>query len=257
MPRLVPFRLAAACALALVLVLTISGSASALPGTGNTPPRLRVVGKGGKALVETSVGTSGQVSIKTSPKANCLGKGTGGSGHAVKVKGATALGVLARASKSTPALKPLLLTDHFLSEFGLGLCGIGKSKSTSKLSWYLKVNHKNPNRGGESVKVHAGDQVLWALEPFPYPEELSLLAPFSAHPGVPFEVTVFSYNDKGKKKPAAGATVTGALLPTDASGHTMVTLTEASSLVATLGKDIPSNSATVAMCLANGACPTP
>jgi hypothetical protein len=253
MPRLVPFRLAAACALALILVLSIASSASAVTAT--SPHQLRVVGKGGKTLAETSVSTSGKVSIKTSPKANCLGRGTGGSGRAVKIKGATALGVLARASKSTPALKPLLLTDHFLSEFGLGLCRIGKSKSTSKLSWYLKVNHKNPNRGGEQVKVKPGDEVLWALEPFPYPEELSLLAPFSAHPGVPFEVTVFSYDDKGKKKPAAGATVTGALLPTDASGHTMVTLTAETTLVATLGKDIPSNGALVLMCQLNGACP--
>lgn len=256
MPRLISSRLAAACALALLFTLSIAGSAGALPGT-SQPPHLRVVGKGGKVLAETFIGTSGQVSIKTSPKANCLGKGTGGSGRAVKIKGPTALGVLAKASKSTSALKPLLLTDHFLSEFGLGLCGIGNSKSTRTLSWYLKVNHKNPQRGGEQVKVHAGDEVLWALEPFPYPEELSLVAPFSAHPGVPFEVTVFSYDDKGKKKPAAGVTVTGASGPTDASGHAVVTLTEEGSLVATRGKDIPSNSDRVAMCLPNGACPTP
>jgi hypothetical protein len=241
---------------ALLIALLTAGPASALVASSH-PPQLRVVGKGGKVLAETSVGTSGHVSIKTSPKANCLGKGTGGSGRAVKIKGATALGVLARASKSIPTLRPLLLTDHFLSEFGLGLCGIGNSKSTRTLSWYLKVNHKNPERGGEQVKVRPGDEVLWALEPFPYPEELSLVAPLSAHPGVPFEVTVFSYDDKGKKKPAAGATVTGALLPTDASGHTMVALTEDGSLVATRGKDIPSNSDRVAMCSPSGACPTP
>jgi len=254
MPRLVPFRLAAACALALILVLSVGGSATAVTAT-NPSPQLRVVGKGGKVLAETSVATSGKVSVKTSPKANCLGRGTGGSGRSVKVKGGTALGVLARASKSTAALKPLLLTDHFLSEFGLGLCGIGNSKATSKLSWYLKVNHKNPNRGGETVKVKPGDEVLWALEPFPYPEELSLVAPFSAHPGVPFEVTVYSYDDRGKKKPAAGATVTGASGPTDASGHAMVTLSAEATLVARLGKDIPSNGAFVLMCQPNGACP--
>lgn len=256
MPRLIPFRLAAACALALLFALSIAGSVSALPGT-NQPLHLRVVGKGGKVLAESSVGASGKVSIKTSPKANCLGKGTGGSGRAVKIKGATALGVLAKASKSTSALKPLLLTDHFLSEFGLGLCGIGHSKATSTLSWYLKVDHKNPQRGGEQVKVRPGDEVLWALEPFPYPEELSLVAPFSANPNVPFEVTVYSYDDKGKKKPAAGAIVTGASGPTDASGHAMVTLSEEATLTARLGKDIPSNNAVVAMCLPNGACPTP
>jgi hypothetical protein len=254
MPRLVPFRLAAACALALVLVLSIGGSATAVTAN-NHPPQLRVVGRGGKVLAETSPGTFGRVSIRTSPKANCLGRGTGGSGHAVKIKGATALGVLARASKSTPALKPLLLTDHFLSEFGLGLCGIGSSKATSKLSWYLKVNHENPNRGGEQVKVKPDDEVLWALEPFPYPEELSLVTPFSAHPGVPFEVTVYAYDDKGRKKPAAGATVTGASGPTDASGHAMVTLTEVTALVARRGKDIPSNGGTVLMCSPSGACP--
>lgn len=254
MPRLIPFRLAAACALALVLVLAVGGSATAVTAT-NPPPQLRVVGKGGKVLAETSVSTAGKVSIKTSPKANCLGRGTGGSGRAVKIKGATALGVLARASKSTAALRPLLLTDHFLSEFGLGLCGIGKSKATRTLSWYLKVNHKNPNLGGESVKVKPGDEVLWALAPFPYPEELSLVAPASAHPGVPFEVTVYSYNDKGKKKPASGATVTGAVLPTDASGHTTVTLIEESTLRATRGKNIPSNGAVVLMCQPSGACP--
>ncbi len=256
MPRLIPLRPAAACALALMFALSIAGSASALPGT-NQPPRLRVVGRGGKVLAERSVGTSGRVSIKTSPKANCLGRGTGGSGRAVKIKGATALGVLARASKSTSTLRPLLLTDHFLAEFGLGLCGIGHSNATSRLSWYLKVNHKDPQRGGEQVKVRPGDEVLWALEPFPYPEELSLVAPFSANSNVPFEVTVYSYDDKGKKKPAAGAIVTGASGPTDAGGHAMVTLSEKAALIARLGKDIPSNSAVIAICLPDGACPTP
>jgi hypothetical protein len=255
MPRLIPFRLAAACTLALLITLLTAGSAPAL--LANHPPQLRVVGRGGKVLAETSVGTSGRVSIRTSPKANCLGRGTGGSGHAVKVKGATALGVLARASKSTSALKPLLLTDHFLSEFGLGLCGVGGSKATRTLSWYLKVNHKNPQRGGEQVRVSPSDQILWALEPFPYPEELSLIAPFSAHPGVPFEVTVFSYDDKGKRKPAAGAIVTGASGPTDAGGHATVTLSEQATLIARRGKDIPSNSGFVLMCSPSGVCPMP
>jgi hypothetical protein len=256
MPRLVSTRLALVCALAPLAALSIAGPAAA-GASGGQPPHLRVVGKGGKILAERSVGIPKRISVKTSPKANCLGAGTGGSGKYVKVRGNTALGLLVKASKSIAALRPLSLTDHFLSEFGLGLCGIGKSKATRTLSWYLKVNHKNPNLGGEAAKVRPGDEVLWALEPYPYPEELVLSAPFSAHPGVPFEVTVLSYDDKGKKKPAAGATVTGALLPTDANGHTMVTLAEEGTLVATLGKDIPSNSAHVAICQPSGACPTP
>jgi hypothetical protein len=254
MPRLIPFRPAAACALALLTALSIAGSATATPSSAQSP-HLRVVGKGDKVLAERFVGISKRISAKTSPKATCLGAGTGGSGRSVKVRGNTALGLLAKASQSTAALRPLSLTDHFLSEFGLGLCGIGGAKATRTLSWYLKVNHKNPNLGGETVKVKPGDDVLWALEPYPYPEELALGAPLSAQPGVPFEVTVLSYDDKGKKKPAVGATVTGALVPTDASGHTMVTLAAQGTLVATLGKDIPSNGVHVAMCQSSEGCP--
>ncbi len=246
MPRLVPFRLVAACALALLLLL----STSALAMGKGTRVSVRVVGSGGKALAEEFVNAK-TTAIKTSPKATCLGGGTGGSGKSVQVKGATALGALSQASKLTPSLRPLLVTDHFLSEFGLGLCGIGKSTTTKKLSWYLKVNHKNPNKGGEKVKLHKGDEVLWALEPYPYPDELSMVAPHEAEPNKPFAVSVFSYDDKGKKTPAAGVTVTGASAPTGADGTTQVTLAAPGVLTATDGKDIPSNQ--VAVCL-NGAC---
>jgi uncharacterized protein DUF4430 len=246
MPRLVPFRLVAVCALALLLLL----STAALAVGKGTKVSVRVVGSGGKGLAEEFVKAK-TTSIKTSPKATCLGGGTGGSGKSVQVKGPTALGALSQASKLTPSLRPLLVTDHFLSEFGLGLCGIGKSTTTKKLSWYLKVNHKNPNKGGEKVKLHKGDEVLWALEPFPYPDELSLVAPHEAEPNKPFTVSVFSYDDRGKKTPAAGATVTGATVPTGVDGTTQVTLSAPGVLTATEGKDIPSNQ--VAVCL-NGAC---
>ena len=248
MPRLIPFRLAAACALAVVLIASTAAIAAA-----KVPVDLRVVG-GGKVLAEEALKT-GTTKVPTSPKATCFGKGTGGSGKAATIKGATALGALGQAAKSTAALKPLLLTDAF--DFGLGICGVGGYSATAKLSWYLKVNHENPELGGEAVKLKAGDEVLWALEPFPYPKELSLLAPFSAQPNAPFQVSVFSYDDKGRKKPAAGATVTGASGPTDSAGHAMVTLSESATLSARRGKDIPSNDGTVVMCDASGACPVP
>jgi hypothetical protein len=247
MPRLIPFRLTAACALAFVLVLSVAAVAVAK----GTRADLRVVGGGGKILAEETLQT-GTTTIPTSKKATCLGKGSGGSGKGVQVKGATALGLLSQGAKSTSALKPLLVTDHFLDEFGLGLCGIGGFTAGGKNSWYLKVNHKNPELGGDSVKLKAGDEVLWALASYPYPNELSLVAPSEATAGAPFEVTVYSYNDKGKRKPAAGVTVSGAAAPTNAEGHATVTLTGPSTLAATHGKDIPSNR--VAVCV-GGACP--
>jgi hypothetical protein len=240
MPRLIPFRLAAACALALILVLSTAALASAK----GTRADLRVVNAAGKSLAEETLKT-GTITVPTSPKATCLGKGTGGSGKGVKVKGATALGLLAQAAKSNSALRPLTLTDYFLSEFGLGLCGVGGFVGHGGASWYLKVNHKNPELGGELVKLKPGDEVLWALAKYPYPNELSLVAPSEASAGVPFEVRVFSYNDKGKRKPAVGATVTGGQAPTDAEGRTTVVLDAPNYLVATHGKDIPSNSALV------------
>jgi hypothetical protein len=245
MPRLIPFRLAAACALAFVLALSTAAVAVAK----GVPADLRVVGSDGEVLTEQTL-QAGTTSVPTSPKATCFGKGTGGSGKAVTIQGPTALGLLGRAAKATPSLQPLLLTDAF--DFGLGLCGIGGSEATSKLSWYLKVNHVNPELGGEAVKLHAGDEVLWALAAFPYPDELALVAPDRVMSGQPFGVRVFSYDEKGRKKPAAGVTVRGAEAPTGGDGRTTVVLTKPARLIARHGKDIPSNRESVCV---GGKCP--
>jgi hypothetical protein len=245
MPRLVPFRLAAACALALVLVLSLAAGAAAKGPVAD----LRVVGKGGKVLAEDAFGAFTQT-VKTSPKATCFGGGTGGSGKEVTIKGPTALGMLIAAARFTDALKPLLITDVF--DFGLGICGVGGSTAGGGFSWYLKVNHENPELGGEMVKVKAGDEVLWALASFPYPDELVLSTPDKAVAGDPFTVRVFSYDDKGKKAPVAGAKVTGATGPTGGDGRTTVVLNKPANLSATHGKDIPSGRE--AICV-GGKCP--
>jgi hypothetical protein len=245
MPRLVPIRLAAACALALASLLSFAAIAAAKGPVVD----LRVVGTAGKLLAEDSFG-AGTAAVKTSPKATCFGAGTGGSGKSVTIKGATALGTLIQAAKFTASLKPLLITDHF--DFGLGICGVGGSVANKTASWYLKVNHENPELGGEMVKVHAGDEVLWALAGFPYPNELAVSAPDSVQAGMPFQVRVFSYDDKGKKKPAAGVTVSGASGPTDSAGRATVTLAKPATLVARHGKDIPSNGEAVCV---GGKCP--
>jgi hypothetical protein len=225
-------RTVGACALVLCLALAVTASASATTAT------LRVVGKGNVVLAEQLVKTS-NISVKTSKKATCLGAGTGGSGKSVALKGNTALGLLADGAKTIKQLAPLSLTDHF--SFGLGLCGVGKSVVSGKGSWYLKINHKGATVGGEKAKIKAGDEVLWDLaSSYPYPEELVLSAPRQATAGVPFAVHVFAYNEKGKREPMKGATVTRATGPTDAQGKVMVTLTEPTELSAAIGNAIPS-----------------
>ncbi len=252
MPRLIPSRLAAACALALLLSLSIAAGVAAAPKSHRkgVSAELRVVGRGGKTLSEQTRRT-GTTKIKTSPRANCFGRGTGGSGKSVTIGGATALGLLGQAARATASLRPLLVTDAF--DFGLGICGVGASKVTGKASWYLKVNHRAATVGGELVKLHPGDEVLWDLAPsYPYPDELALEAPEGASAGVPFEVRVVSYDEKGKRRPVAGATVSGASGPTDSSGHATVTLAAPGLLTARHGKEIPS--AAEAVCV-GGSCP--
>jgi hypothetical protein len=236
MPRLIPFRLAVACALAFALVL----ASSALATDKGTPAHLRVIGSSGKVLAEETLST-GTVAVPTSSKATCFGKGTGGSGKPTTVRGATALGLLAQAAQSTSALRPLLITDHF--SFGLGLCGVGGEVAHGKGFWYLKVNHKNPEVGGELVKLSAGDDVLWYLSPDyeSTPGELWLQAPHRVSKGKPFQVQVFSYADDGTRSPAVGATVTGSAQPTDASGRTTVVLSKPGRLIARQKGAIPSN----------------
>jgi hypothetical protein len=244
MPRIVPIRLAAACALALLLFVSTTAIASAK----KVEADLRVVAKG-KVIAEDTLRT-GTTSIPTSKKADCFGKGTGGSGKAARIAGPTALGLLGQAAAATKSLKPLLITDAF--DFGLGICGVGGYSATAKESWYLKVNHRNPELSGELVKLKPGDEVLWALAKYPYPKELALEGPSEATAGVPFEVRVLSYDDRGKRKPLKGALVTGGAGPTDAQGKTTVTVAGPSVIRATHAKDIPSNG--VGVCIL-AACP--
>lgn len=250
MPRLIPFRLAAACALALSLTLVFTAVAAAKGLTAD----LRVVGSGSKVLAEKPV-TAANQTVKTSPQAICFGKDNAGSGENVQIKGNTAMGLLASGAKTTAALKPLSITDAF--DFGLAICGIGSSVAKGSSSWYLKINHKAQMVSGDAAKIKAGDEVLWALAKteapdYTYPAELVLTAPASATAGMEFTVRVWAYDEKGRKTPAEGAKVTGAAAPTGADGRTTVTLSKPAKLSAKASGEIPS--AKVAVCV-GGKCP--
>jgi len=238
MPRFTPFRLAAVCALALSLTLAFAAGASAK----GFMAELRVVGSGGKVLVEKPIATA-TTAVKTSPKATCFGPGSGGSGDPVTIKGNTAMGLLARASKLVASLRPLLISDSF--DFGLALCGIGSSVAKGSSSWYLKINHKSLPVSGDAATIRPGDEVLWTLATteapdYKYPTELVLSAPDNVKAGMPFTVRVLSYDEKGKSIPAADVRVTGAAIATGSDGRTKVTLRKPARLIARADGQIPS-----------------
>jgi hypothetical protein len=250
MPRIISFRLAAACLLALSLTFAFAASAMAKGPLAD----LRVVGSGGKVLVEKTV-ASANLSVKTSPKATCFGPDNGGSGDSVQVKANTALGLLLAGAKTNAALRPLLITDAF--DFGLAVCGVGSSVAKGSSSWYLKVNHKSLPVSGDAAKIKTGDEVLWTLAKteapdYTYPDELVLTAPASAKAGMSFTVRVWAYDEKGKRTPLEGAKVTGAAEPTGADGRTTVTLSKPAKLSAKATGLI--TSAREAVCV-GGKCP--
>jgi hypothetical protein len=250
MPRSNSFRLVLACALVLSMTLVFTALAVAK----GLQADLRVVGSGSKVLAEETV-SSADVSIASSPKATCFGPGSGGSGNQLQLKGNTAMGLLASGAKTIPTLKPLSITDSF--DFGYAVCGIGSSVAKGSSSWYLKINHKSQAVSGDVAKIKAGDEVLWALAKteapdYTYPGELVLTAPASAKAGSSFTVRVWSYDEKGRKTPAAGAKVTGGGEPTGNDGRTTVTLSKPAELAAKASGEIPS--AKVAVCV-GGKCP--
>lgn len=249
------FRCAGTLAAVLALSLLIPIAAGAAEKT--IPAELRVVGDGGHVRAEHTQ-YSGSVKIKTSPKANCFGPGTAGSGKRVAVPGPTALGLLREALFGHRRVSPLLVTDAF--DFGLGLCGIGGDVAPSTGFWSLRVNHVASLTGGDQTPIEKGDDVLWHLVGDfndPPASELVLKETLPALSGEKkkIPVRVFEYADDGTRSPAAGAKIKGAgkADPTDAKGKTVVTVSDRSgSFRAVRSGAIPSNSLEVCIVLEFG-----
>jgi RTX calcium-binding nonapeptide repeat (4 copies) len=242
-------RVALGCALIVAIALPATASATSVGAN------LRVEATNGKVLADVTQYTS-PATVKTDPKARCFGAGSGGSGDRVRVPNPTALGLVADALPHVPALRPLSLTDHFA--FGLGVCGIGgRLGGDPDPFWDVFRNHVAAQVGGDQLKVHDGDQILWYLAPsFPVGKELSLRLPLHATPGEAVMASVVAYSDDGTVTPAAGAIVSHASAPTDASGHTSVVLPSAGTfqVQARRGGDIPSNVRVVCTARRSRAC---
>jgi len=229
---------------ALLCALAFASLADAAK-TKSTYSGLRVVDGKGRVIAEQTQYTGAPLKVKTDPKATCFGPDDGGSGAKVEIPSPTALSLLADAGATTKSVKPLSITDAF--SFGLGLCGIGKAISPDTGFWSLKLNHKASESGPDSTVVKPGDEVLWYLvNDFndPPPAELVLKAKKAKDGEIP--VTVYAYDDAGKKTPAVGAGVVGADDVTDAKGKTVVSAdAKVVDIAATLDGAVPSNEISV------------
>ena len=171
MPRLIPFRLAAACALALVL-LALRCAAT----RGRQGPEPTCASSARAARSSPNRRSRPARRGQDQPQGDLLRRRHRRQRRSRSRQRRDRAGPAGQAAKTTAALRPLLITDAF--DFGLGICGVGGSIVQGKASWYLKVNHKGPQVGGDAAKLKAGDEVLWALAPsYPYPNELALEAP--------------------------------------------------------------------------------
>ena len=183
---------------------------SAAVAANKTGASLRVVDSAGKTLAEHYQYT-GKTRVKTSPKADCFGDGTEGSGKRYRLSEPSATGLLSHGSQYQSKLRPLRLTDAFFPDFGLGVCAIG-GRSEPDGFWYLKRNHVGATVAGDLLPVKGGDEILWYLiEDFnePTPAELELVAPARIREGRPFQVTAYEYADDGTRTAAPGVALSG------------------------------------------------
>jgi hypothetical protein len=243
-----------------VLPVAAAISLLALPASAgaSVPVDLRVVDSDGSILAEQRQYTA-TVSLRTDPKADCFGPGTGGSGNRVRVRGRTALGAVVDGRIADRSLRPVSVTDAF--DFGLGVCGIGDAVASQSGFWYLKQDHVGTATGGDQTKVKRSDEIVWYLDPDfsdPPAPELELKAPPRAQPGQSFEALVLEYADDGNAGPAAGVDVTGASAPTASDGTTQVTIEEGNDEIGELTakrSGAISDSARICVASQTGDCP--
>ena len=170
-----------------ILVLALSGSAIAAGGTAVT---VRVEGKArtllGPKVVQTHAGwiTAGHVA---------RGKCSARSGQ-----GALDVATHHRWAGSFSNS----LGSYFITTI------LGEADNGPRYYWSIFINNRSASTGACEIKLHNGDQLLFAAATFPeYP--IAIEAPSSAIIGHQFKVTIVWFDAAGKRKPLAGARVTG------------------------------------------------
>jgi hypothetical protein len=100
-----------------------------------------------------------------------------------------------------------------------------KHSFTSKFFWEIFVNNVPASFGACALKLHRGEQLVFAAVPVSATEYPIVLSPVGQpSTGHPFAVKVF-YIKHGKRKPISGARITGAGLVATSNRHGVATVT--------------------------------
>jgi Domain of unknown function (DUF4430) len=100
--------------------------------------------------------------------------------------------------------------------------------SKSSDYWSVWVDDRFAQIGACDIKLHRGDQVLFAVEGKKTALPIALRAPTGVRAGQPFTVEVVSFNEGGHSSPLAGARVTAAGINALTDAHGKATITAAS-----------------------------
>ncbi len=162
------------------------------------------------AVPAASAGNRSQVTVRVeglsrtllAPTKTAGAKGwvTKGGAPRGKCSGSSAAGALDAATHHRWTGK------WYASVPGIFITSILGEKASGNDYWTVFVNNRSASAGVCDMKLHAGEQLLFAVtngKQFP----LVLSAPSAATAGKPFQVKVAAYSAAGKAKPVSGATV--------------------------------------------------
>jgi hypothetical protein len=179
--------------LALLGVTATAALAGAAPAMAGTPVSVRVEGKAKTLLGTKKITTAtGWLTRYGAPKGACSAGSAAG-----------ALNTATRGHWGGTFDKDF--GDYFITRI------LGEYESGTKVYWDIFVNNVAAKTGACGIKLHRGDQVLFAAVPStgPVVHPLGLQGPSQARVGGTATVKVVSYDGQGRAKPFRGAQVSG------------------------------------------------
>lgn len=215
-------------------ILTLSAAALTLaltPAVAQaTQVSVRVEGKTKTLLAATTVSThTGSITTGGAP-----------SGACPAASGQGALDVATRHRWAGPFSKDL--GSYFIKTI------LGETDNGPKIYWSIFVNNISASTGACEIKLHRGDQLLFAAATYPeYP--IALVVPRTAHVNQRVVGKVVAYNAKGVAKPLPGAivSVNGHSGRTDSHGKVPLTPSRAGTYRLTASKTGYIRAATVTL----------